>query len=215
MAGRGDTREALLQAGVELFLEGGYDFTGTNAILERADVPRGSFYHHFEDKRSFALATAQHYYERHLPLLDGFLTDDTRPPIERLRRYFEALVQHFAERGWSGGCLLGILGQELSDRDEEARRTLAALFGRWRHRLADCLREAQLRGELDRAADCDEIAGSLLDGWEGALIAMKTSKGPAPLERFVRVAFVRILGPVHPAREGREVGTRRDRDESH
>ena len=37
MRGR-DTREALLFSGMELFLEGGYDFVGTNAILERAQV---------------------------------------------------------------------------------------------------------------------------------------------------------------------------------
>lgn len=209
MAGRSDTREALLQAGIDLFLMGGYDFTGTNAILERADAPRGSFYHHFEDKKDFALAAAQHYYEHHLPVLDRHLTDDALDPVERLRQYFRALAQRFGEGGWTGGCLLGMLGQELADRDDESRRTLFALFGRWRHRIADCLREAQLRGEIERDADCDEIAGFLLDAWEGALISMKTSRSSAPLERFVRVAFDRILGPLRPSTEGRTERARR------
>lgn len=194
MAGRSDTRGALLQAGIDLFLMGGYDFTGTNAILERADAPRGSFYHHFEDKRAFALAAAQHYYERHLPLLDLYLTDEALRPIERLRQYFLALIRHFGEGGWTGGCLLGMLGQELAGRDEEARAPLLAIFGRWRHRIADCLREAQLAGEIERDADCDELAGFLLDAWEGALISMKTSRSSAPLDRFIRVVFGRILG---------------------
>lgn len=189
MARRVDTREALLEAGVELFLEGGYDFTGTNAILERADAPRGSFYHHFEDKQGFALATARHYYERHLPLLDRFLSDEELPPLARLRAYFEALRRHYAEQGFRGGCLLGLLGQELGDRDEGARKELAALFGRWRHRLADCLREARDRGELRPGVDGDELAGFLIDAWEGALVAMKLSKSGAPLDRFLRLAL--------------------------
>jgi len=211
MAGRNDKREALLQAGIELFLMGGYDFAGTNAILERADAPRGSFYHHFEDKKSFALAAALHYYDHHLPLLDRHLTDEALDPVERLRQYFLGLGQHFGEGGWTDGCLLGMLGQELAGRDDEARRTLLALFGRWRHRIADCLREAQLRGELERDADCDEIAGFLLDAWEGALISMKTSRSSAPLDRFVRVAFDRLLGPIRPSSDVNEERSRRNR----
>jgi AcrR family transcriptional regulator len=83
-----DTREALLLAGVELFIAGGYDFVGTNAILAKADAPRGSFYHHFENKQAFALAVAEYYYESHLPALDRAFGDEAQPPLARLRRYF-------------------------------------------------------------------------------------------------------------------------------
>jgi len=188
-----DTREALLRAGLELFLQGGYDFVGTNAILNRAKVPRGSFYHQFEDKQAFAVAVAAYYYEQHLPLLDRALSDETRPPLVRLRRYFETMLEEFRAHRWSGGCLLGMLGQELADRDDGARDALAALFARWRHRIAACLREARERGDLGRKADCDELAGFLLDGWEGALLQMKLKKSGAPLEAFIRVAFGRVL----------------------
>lgn len=188
-----NTREALLKAGLELFLEGGYDFAGTNAILSRAAVPRGSFYHHFEHKEAFALAVAEYYYEQHLPMLDRVLCDETRSPLARLRRYFEGLQHEYRQGGWAGGCLLGMLGQELGDRDPKAREVLANLFGRWRHRIAACVREARDLGELDAAADCDELAGFLLDGWEGALIRMKLKKSGAPLEAFIRVAFERVL----------------------
>jgi TetR/AcrR family transcriptional repressor of nem operon len=188
-----DTREALLLAGVELFIEGGYDFVGTNAILAKADAPRGSFYHHFENKQAFALAVAEYYYESHLPALDRAFGDEAHPPLARLRRYFAALKSDFARSGWSGGCLLGMLGQELADRDGEARDALSHLFGRWRHRIADCLREARDRGELARAADCDELAAFVLDAWEGALMQMKLKKSGAPLDGFLRVVFEQLL----------------------
>jgi TetR/AcrR family transcriptional regulator, transcriptional repressor for nem operon len=188
-----ETRDALLCAGVELFLEGGYDFVGTNAILARAGVPRGSFYHHFEDKQAFALAVAEHYYEQHLPLMDRRLSDLSYPPMERLRRYFMALHQEYKQRRWRGGCLLGLLSQELAEREGGARAALAALFARWRHRLASCLREARDQGQLSAEADCDELAGFLLDSWEGALLQMKVTKSGAPLEGFLRIAFGRVL----------------------
>ncbi|MEM9458039.1 MAG: TetR family transcriptional regulator C-terminal domain-containing protein [Myxococcota bacterium] len=193
MARRTDARESLLAAGVELFLEGGYDFTGTNTILERASAPRGSFYHHFGDKLGFALATAEHYYERHLPLLDRILADEACTPLQRLRRYFEVMRHSYEQEGWSKGCLLGMLSQELADREPEAREALAALFGRWRHRLAAGLREAQAHGELGKDEDCDELASALLEGWEGALMAMKVAKSGAPLDRFMQVTLDRLL----------------------
>lgn len=195
MTVRRDTREALLRAGVELFLEGGYDFVGTNAILERAGAPRGSFYHHFTDKLDFAVATAQFYYEQHLPMLDRMLTDDSRTPVARLRAYFEALCRHFRERKWSGGCLLGMLSQELPDREGKARTALATLFARWRHRLVDCLREAQVQGQLAQDANLNELAAFLIDGWEGALLSMKVTRSGESLDRFVRICFDRLLPP--------------------
>ena len=192
-----DTRAALLQAGVDLFLQGGYDFAGTNAILEKARAPRGSFYHFFEDKQAFALAVAEYYYEQHLPALDDALGDDDVPPIARLRRYFEALRRDFRRAGWTSGCLLGMLGQELADRNDVTRSALAKLFSRWRHRLTDCLREAKERGELDALVDTEELAGFVLDAWEGALMQMKLKRSGAPLDAFLHVVFERLLAPRH------------------
>ena len=182
-------------AGMELFLEGGYDFVGTNAIIDRVNGTRGSFYHHFEDKEAFALAVAEYYYEAHLPTLDRALGADDHAPIERLRRYFVALTRDFARHGHVGGCLLGMFGQELADRSPKARASLSRLFGRWRHRIADCLREARDRGEVRASLDCDETAAFLLDAWEGALMQMKLRKSGAPLEGFLRVAFGQLLTP--------------------
>ena len=41
------TRDHLVEVGQELMHRRGYNATGLSDILRAADVPKGSFYHHF------------------------------------------------------------------------------------------------------------------------------------------------------------------------
>ncbi len=47
---RQQTRQRLIQAAVALLLEEGYDAMNIQAITDRADLGRGTFYIHFQDK---------------------------------------------------------------------------------------------------------------------------------------------------------------------
>ncbi|BBZ55293.1 TetR/AcrR family transcriptional regulator [Mycolicibacterium phocaicum] len=49
---KGDSRERLVAVATELFGEHGYHQTGTEEIVRRSGVTRGSLYHHFADKEA-------------------------------------------------------------------------------------------------------------------------------------------------------------------
>ena len=53
------TRDHLIDVGLKLLHQRGYQATGVADVLEAADVSKGSFYHHFDSKEDFAAAALE------------------------------------------------------------------------------------------------------------------------------------------------------------
>jgi len=49
-------KEDILEQGVQLFREKGYNDTGIDDILKTCKIPSGSFYNYFKNKEGFAIA---------------------------------------------------------------------------------------------------------------------------------------------------------------
>ncbi|MEA3244601.1 MAG: TetR/AcrR family transcriptional regulator, partial [Gemmatimonadota bacterium] len=157
--GRGDrsTRQRLLDAGMAMLLEHGYNDLGLQALLDATDVPKGSFYHHFRDKEHFALEVIDQYMGQVHATLDDCLGDRARPPLARVRRFFEQVQRGYRREGYLG-CLLGGLGQELAGVSEVFRRKVEGCFSAIARRIAACLEEARARGDIPADADPARMA---------------------------------------------------------
>ncbi|WP_394848460.1 TetR/AcrR family transcriptional regulator [Pendulispora brunnea] len=193
------TRERLLSAGLEAMHARGYHATGIADVVERIEVPKGTFYNHFESKEAFGAAVTDAFFSGVLGALEPFVEDESRSPLERLRAYFDARIAVQQGRGYVKGCLLGNFGLECTDESELIRERLRAHFDVWAARIAACLAEAQECGQLRRDVSPDRLARFLITGWEGALLAMRVEKNAAPLVEFVENAFNLVLLP--PSRE--------------
>ncbi len=190
---RGQTREQLIRIGAEVLGTTGFKATGIEAVLRRADVPKGSFYHYFESKDAFALAVIEHFAAEYSRKLEGFLEDGSTSPLGRVRRYLEQVIANQETSDFKHGCLVGTLAQELAARSEPFRACLDEVFERWRRQFAACLVEAQAAGELDAAADADQLAGFLLLGLEGAILRAKVMRSARPLRELSDVFFNRVV----------------------
>jgi len=174
-------------------LEKGYNNTGLQEVLKDARVPKGSFYHYFGSKEDFGLAILDRYAQDSEEFLAFHLDNGEIPPLDRLHGFFEAATRRYDAEGCWGGCLLGNLGQELSDQNQVFRDRVETILGGWQVRFAKCLKEAALRGEIGTDRDADELADFILDSWEGAILRMKVTKTVHPLERFIHVVFGTVL----------------------
>jgi len=139
--------ERLLDAGLSMLLEHGYNDLGIHALLEATGTPKGSFYHHFKDKEDFALQVIDQYMRQVHTGLDVCLGDEARRPLERVRWFFESTQQAYREQGYMG-CLLGGLGQELSGESEVFRRKIEECFSEIARRISVCMEKARTSGDI-------------------------------------------------------------------
>lgn len=182
------TKQRLLDAGQAMLLEHGYHDLGIQALLAATDTPKGSFYHHFVDKEDFALQVIDQYMGQVHAGLDACLGDPSRPPLERVRGFFELTRESYRKEGYLG-CLLGGLGQELSGVSEVFRRKIETCFTAIARRIAVCLEEARGRGDIPADADPRRMASLLVDCWEGAALRSRLRGNPAPLTAMLDFYF--------------------------
>lgn len=187
------TRDNLIQVGARIFHETGYAATGIKDIVDAAEVPKGSFYNHFESKENFGKEVVDYYFDSGLANLRARLENDDIPPLERLRTYFDDRIRGFQATGYVRGCLLGNLSLEVADHSVCIRERLAAHFRTWSGLFEGCIAEAQKTGAIDNRLPAPLLAQFLLNSWEGALLRMRVVKSDAPLKEFVEVVFGSIL----------------------
>lgn len=179
---RSRTRQALLQAAVELFQQRGTRATTIEAICERADVSPRTFFNHFETREHLYAGIARQRAAEFAALLDACAADP-RPVAERLPELFRTVGRGIAAMPAYRDLVDEMLRARLDGGSETTRRgTVGSAAVRFvadavargeigeAHRpevLADILVGAlttaignwsaddafDLEGELDRAAD--------------------------------------------------------------
>ena len=173
----------LLEVGVAAFLENGYHGTGIKEVLDKVNVPKGSFYNYFGSKEEFAAVVVRHYAKCFVQKMDRVIEGVDSPSVG-LRRFFEQLMQEFEATGFTGGCLIANLGGELEG-SEVCRQELFEGFRNWSGRVAEVLAEGQRQGEIRTDIDPQQLANLLTDSWEGGVIRMKIERSLEPLQRII------------------------------
>ena len=187
------TRDHLIDTGLKLMHQHGYNATGLTEILKAADVPKGSFYHHFGSKEDFAATALERYTTREAKHAATVLNDAKVPPLKRLKRYFMDLVKFYGQKGEIPGCMMGRFSLEIAAANPQLRKQLSGSFAHWQRTVAAVIQQAVAQKELSADTDSESLAGFLLNSWEGALLRSQAEENDSPLEVFMHLVFDRLL----------------------
>ena len=182
--GQLNTRELLIMAGVEVLTEKGYSAAGIDEILKRVGVPKGSFYHYFKNKESFGLEILECYAAYFARKLELHFCDNSLPPFGRIHAFVEDAKDGLRRYGYTRGCLVGRLGQEMNVLPEPFRNRLIEIFVDWQTRLASVLKEAHKEKAFSTRLSYEQLASFFWIGWEGAVLRASIERSSKAIDIF-------------------------------
>src|SRR6266404_1642663 len=144
---RPSLREQILRAGLPVMFRSGYQAASVRDICTAAAAPQGSFTNHFRSKEAFAVEVLDRYFDYLKGLVAAALTDETRTPRERLKRYLDVITDKLERDRWMIGCLIGDFSLQVSSHSRLLRKRLDSIFREWRTLFASCIAAAQAAGE--------------------------------------------------------------------
>jgi TetR/AcrR family transcriptional regulator, transcriptional repressor for nem operon len=189
---KSNKRELILNEALDSLHRRGYQATGLKDLLDRIQIPKGSFYHFFQSKEHLGLEVIKTYGEFSAKQWQKSFDELDGSAEERLTHYFKSLIQYFIKQDYGKGCLLGNFSLEMSDKSVEIRNLVNQSLDIFAKTIAKVL--AKDRGLNAKPNKTENLLADLIvEAWEGALIRMKSSKNKKPLEQFVEFSLPRIL----------------------
>lgn len=187
---RSSLREVILEAAVVEIHRTGFSACSVDQITKAAGVPKGSFYNHFKSKQDLGAEVVARYAAG-----SGWHNeiDADLSPLSQLRARFQVMADILAESGFTSGCLIGNMGEEVADHSPVIRSQVELSLDTWSGSIAESIRAAQAVGEVGAGVDAERLGRFLLNAWQGAILRCKVVKSAEPLGDFFTVAFDILL----------------------
>lgn len=184
MKTREDKKQEIIKNGSEIMHRKGYNATGVKDIVDAAGIPKGSFYNYFESKEDFVIQALQYSADHCNTVMGETLRDRSLLPLQRIEKFYEERIIQFTECDFTLGCFGSNLCIEMGDISLPIGAATEAYFKRLESVLLSCLQEAQDAGDLDKEKNIDKLAQFIYNSWNGAVLRMKASRSPEPLNIF-------------------------------
>lgn len=191
-------RQQLLDAGMKLLSEQGYHGTGLKEILERVQVPKGSFYHYFSSKEAFTAEIITDYTETLLKLMDQQVSQPSDSPRETIRHLYGMMITEFERRGCIRGCLLGNLAAEIGASSERCQHSLQQGYRAWRQRFIPLVEQGQRSGEFRDDIPAGALTDVFWNHWEGGILRMKLEGQADTLRQDLDWLLDYLMAPATP-----------------
>lgn len=171
------TRERILDVSEELFRRQGLTGTGLKQILELADAPFGSLYHHFPGgKDELAAATIERAGAHYGAVVAEKFGNPMVDAPERIRWSFADAAETLQQTGYADACPIQTVALEVASTNERLRLATARVFDIWVEDLNLWLQLAGVDSER-----CRHLALAMLSMLEGAFVLARSTRTPDAL----------------------------------
>jgi AcrR family transcriptional regulator len=182
------TKDRILETTAALFRRHGYTGTGMKQIVQAANAPFGSLYHHFpggkeELGREVILRGGAMYAE-----LFSQIAREADGPLEYVRDVFEGAAATLVESGYEDACPIETVALEVASTNEPLRLATAEVFQSW---IAGWTTYLERRGGIERGR-ARELGIELLGAMEGAFVLSRALRSPEPMLLAGAAAVARV-----------------------
>lgn len=185
-----ETRENIMDAAEELVLQDGFSASSVEAIVDRAGVTKGAFFHHFPAKTDLAQSLVERYAERDARMLEEYMEKAERlhrDPLQQILLFvglFEDAMREIDSP--EVGCLFASYCYESGLFEPETHAVITDAMTAWRTRIAEKLAEVEAEHPARAEVDRESLADLLTVIFEGALVFTRTMEEPAAVARQLR-----------------------------
>ena len=164
------------------FWSRGYAATSIDDLTTATGLGKGSLYGAFGDKHGLYLRALDDYIATSLVSVRDQLRDPTRSAYDRLTRHIRAQAKAIAADKVRRGCMMAKSAAELSATDDTVERAVENAYATWATELADCIKEAQRDGGIDKRHNPQALAMTVLAFMRGQEALHKGGVKPAQLK---------------------------------
>ncbi len=179
------TRSKILQVAAEEILKNGFQSTSVGDILNRTELSKGCFYHHFSSKQELGYAVLDESLvevkrEIWMPIINS------QNPLQSVINMFNSPEQYMDCETVKHGCPINNLAQEMSPIDEGFRARIEAIYSDWKAHLTDALKNSQVNDLMREDVNPEQIATLIIAVSQGAVGIAKNAQQPSSFNEYTR-----------------------------
>lgn len=191
------TKQRLLEVGLSLFEQKGYNATGLQEIATGSEISKGSFYTYFPSKADFGVGVIRYYTATSIAGWTRMLLEATKDDnaYKALSTTFFQMTDAYKKADTKKGCLLGNLAGEISEASEVCRIELHESVNQYKAILIKYLTIGQSMGEVRDDLSAERLADLIWDSWQGSLLRMQIDNSVEPVSNNLSMIFEHLLLP--------------------
>jgi AcrR family transcriptional regulator len=184
--GAAPTRQRLLSAGHEEVYLHGFHGASLGAILQRAGVTKGAFFHYFASKNAFGYAIVDEVLAQMITAQWVSPLEASHDPLATISAEFERGIEVLKSQQPILGCPLNNLAQEMNPLDAGFRTRTTRVFQTWRESYRTALTRGQQHRTVRATVDPGDAAHLLIAQIEGTLSLARNTQDPETLTTGAR-----------------------------